>query len=332
MTVTHPTCPSASPIGDAWRNFLGLSPQELLPHQRVLELVGVTPDDIVGDHVNCEISQTGYCYSTLPRTAVFAGNSYWLKMAIESPAAQLIFTNAKTLKTLPDTRGKILWIGDKSAEWMHLLHNAKIHSLCYSQLPNEPVISPKARIHETAVIRGPVFIDDDVEVGPHTVITGPTYIGTNSRIEELCSIGSRGLFAKKINGALCQFNYYGGVIIGSNSHLHAKANIAASPHFMNFTKIGDEVSIGISSNVGHDCDIRDGATVASTAAVCGRGIIGQNAWIGAGAIVRDGCTVADNAQVRIGAVAIVDVPEGGDVSGNFAFAHSKNLKEFTRRR
>ncbi len=58
-------------------------------------------------------------------------------------------------------------------------------------------IAPGAEIHPTVVIdtkHGPVYIDEDVEVFPHTRVEGPSYIGKGTqlvggKIREGCSIG-----------------------------------------------------------------------------------------------------------------------------------------------
>ena len=40
--------------------------------------------------------------------------------------------------------------------------------------------------------------------------------------------------------------------------------------------------------------------------------------------------IGDDAEVRIGAVVIQDVPDGGDVSGNFARGHAGNMKRYLK--
>ncbi|MEF3280180.1 MAG: gamma carbonic anhydrase family protein [Elusimicrobiota bacterium] len=55
-------------------------------------------------------------------------------------------------------------------------------------MKNEPVISPKAYIHKTAVIIGNVEIDDDVSVWPYVVLRGDIdkiKIGKRSNIQDL---------------------------------------------------------------------------------------------------------------------------------------------------
>ena len=42
--------------------------------------------------------------------------------------------------------------------------------------------------------------------------------------------------------------------------------------------------------------------------------------------------IGEGAEVRLGAVVIRDVPDGGDVSGNFARGHAGNMKRYLKGR
>ena len=316
-----------------WHEFLQSEREKTFTLNQILSQINITPDKIFLRDKSIQLSQTAYCYSTNPGSIAFAGNVVWLNMAMASSSVSCIFTNWSSLNVFKGTLTKTTIVGNDSAEWFHLLHNKGIHKTCYPNSGNtKGFISPKAHVDQHAIIRGPVYIDDDVVVGPQTVITGPCYIGPESRIEECVSLGTKGIFAKKVDRVLRKFEYYGGVSIGRNSHIHARANIAASPHFRSFSTVGNNVSIGIYSNLGHDTIVQDNTTIASTACVCGHAVVGKNCWIGAGSIIRDGCCIGDNANVRIGSVVIEDVEDGADISGNFAVAHKKNLREYMKRK
>ncbi|QDT03534.1 Acyl-[acyl-carrier-protein]--UDP-N-acetylglucosamine O-acyltransferase [Rubripirellula lacrimiformis] len=313
-----------------WRAFIKPARAQTYSPTEILNLLGVTTE--TGHRLDSptHASQTSYCFTEVPGSAVFAGNSKWLQMALSNSNVHLVFTDQQSVDALGITPDKPTIVSTKAGEWFHRLHNLAIHKHCYDSRDPSPFVSPSAKVDSTAIIRGPVFLDHNVEVGPYSIISGPTYIGPNTRIEELATLGTRGLFAKQIEGQLEAFEYYGGLTVGPNSHIHARANVAAAPHFQNCTTIGSDVSIGISSNVGHDCQIGNNCTIASTACICGRVVIGENSWIGAGSIVSEGCEISNNARIRIGSVVIGDVPSYGDVSGNFAIPHTANLKAYVK--
>lgn len=316
-----------------WESFISQEPQHPLGGEDVIKLIApfARPERICGQLTETWVGQTGYCYTSIPRTIVYAGDLPWLRMANDSPHVSCIITKPAVLDIFPDELKNAVITYANADEAFHYLHNQAIHERAYgSNGAHAAFIAPSAQVHETALIRGLVVIDHNVQIGPHTLITGPAYIGAETRIEEFCTIGSRGLFAKKIAGRLAAFNFYGGVVIGSNCHIHARANIARSPHFRMFTTVEDDVSVGIFGNVGHDCVIRKNSVIASTACVCGRGQIGPGAWIGAGAIISEGLRVEENARVQIGAVVINNVGVGAVVSGNFARNHGETLRSLMK--
>ena len=332
MPTTNQLAQTNTEIFQAWQRYLTPACHSALSVHEILERIDLKPDSLLAADTDARIRQTAYCFTRLPDSIVFAGNTKWLNMALESDFVSCLFATPQTIEAATRPITKTTIVTEQASEWFHRLHNQAIHLECYDAGSDEAVISPSAEVDSTAVLKGPVFLDDHVSVGPLTVITGPAYIGPGTRIEEHCTIGSRGLFAKKIAGRLEAFSFYGGVVVGSHSHIHARANIAASPHFQNFTKLGEQVSLGISANVGHDAILHDQCTVASTACVCGRGVVGEQAWVGAGAIISDGTQVGPNSKIRIGSVVVQDVEAGADVSGNFAISHHKHLREFMKRK
>ena len=83
-------------------------------------------------------------------------------------------------------------------------------------------------------------------------------------------------------------------------------------------------------NVGHDVEIGEEASISSNVVIAGRARIGKRTWIGASATISNMVRIGDDAEVRIGAVVIQDVADGGDVSGNFARKHAGNIKRYLK--
>lgn len=280
------------------------------------------------------VAQTGWCYSPVPHTVCFAANAKWLTIAHAEPNVSVILTTAKAFADFPLELQKPIVVSDRAGEVFHRLHRSSFHARCYTVSCEETPdpIHPTAQVDATAILRGTVVIEEGVRVGPLTVIHGPIRIGAGTKIDEYCTVGSSGLFAKRIGGRLAEYPFFGGTIIGQSCHIHARSNIARSPHYGSVTELGDEVSLGIGSNVGHDCIIGSGTTLASTSCVCGHSIVSQDCWVGAGAIVSDSVTIGESSRVRVGAVVINDQPSGADVSGNFARSHRLNLSELAKSR
>jgi UDP-3-O-[3-hydroxymyristoyl] glucosamine N-acyltransferase len=182
----------------------------------------------------------------------------------------------------------------------------------------------------SAVLRGDVSIGAGSSIGPRVVLDGPVRIGVNVRIEAGTVIGCDGLYAKRVAGKRLHIPHFGGVDIGDEACIHAGAVLVRSAVRGEATRIGRGAHIGVMCNIGHDVEVGDEATVSSNVVVAGRARIGARAWVGASATISNMVRIGDGAEVRIGAVVIQDVPDGGDVSGNFARGHAGNMKRYLK--
>jgi UDP-3-O-[3-hydroxymyristoyl] glucosamine N-acyltransferase len=149
-------------------------------------------------------------------------------------------------------------------------------------------------------------IDPAATVDASAVLRGSVRIGAGS------SIGPRVVLDGPVRiGANVRIE--AGAIVGCEG-LYAK-NVAGErmhiPHF-------GGVEVGVD------------ATVSSNVVVAGRARIGARAWVGASATISNMVRIGDEAEVRIGAVVIQDVADGGDVSGNFARGHAGNMKRYLK--
>jgi UDP-3-O-[3-hydroxymyristoyl] glucosamine N-acyltransferase len=273
-------------------------------------------------------AQTGFCYANLPHTAVLAMNRRWLKMASTSGCVSCILTTPEAYRILGEELGKPTLLLENADETFYYLHNQAIHEQTYPKGAWErtPRIAATASVDETAIVRGDVAVEDGVVIGPYSVVSGPARLGRDTVVHEHCTIGTPGLFTKKIAGQMRHVRHYGGVSVGERCQILAGANLARSAHLGCETTIEDEVSIGIRAAVGHDVTIGRETVVSTCAVISGRARVGRGCWIGAGALVSNSVAVGDRAKIRIGAAVIRDISEDADVSGNFARPHHETLK------
>jgi serine acetyltransferase len=57
-------------------------------------------------------------------------------------------------------------------------------------------------------------------------------------------------------------------------------------------------------------------------------LLEDEVFVGTNSYIRENLHVGKSAKVMAGAVVVADVSEGAAVSGNFAIAHERRLKEF----
>lgn len=163
-------------------------------------------------------------------------------------------------------------------------------------------IHESANIAKTAVIKGPVVIEEGVKVFDHAVIQGPAYIGKNSivannalvresMIGERCVIGYSTEVARSFMGDDCWFhsNYVGDTVMGNNVSFGAGA-ICANLRL-------DEKTIGES-----------GRTKLGP-------ILGSNIRIGVKTSLMPGVRIGSNTMITSGLVIAQDIEEGKFVSG-----------------
>lgn len=279
------------------------------------------------------VARTAFCHTTIPNSIVLAMSTDWLTMAVESPNVSCVVTTPEvfTASRIGDSPCATIITMCSAAEAFYYLHNQALHESAGALDDNiEPRIADDAQVASSAILDGPVILESGVRIGHQVVLEGPVHVGQNTRIDAQCAIGVEGLFTKLIGGRRTHVRHYGGVHIGANAHLYAGCNVARAVNVFEQTWLGDNVSVGPRSVVGHDSFVGDGSTISTQAAIMGRARVGPGCWVGAGALISNSIGVGEESSVRIGAVVLRDVPARGDVSGNFAVSHSVRLREFVR--
>jgi sugar O-acyltransferase (sialic acid O-acetyltransferase NeuD family) len=96
----------------------------------------------------------------------------------------------------------------------------------------------------------------------------------------------------------------GGVRVGAATVV--KAGAIVDP----LVTIANNVIIGTSVSLGHECKVHDGAWLSGGVHVAAHASIGELSWIGTGAVIRDGVRVGAGSLVGAGAVVVGDIPDG----------------------
>ncbi|MFA6039656.1 MAG: NTP transferase domain-containing protein [Candidatus Peribacteraceae bacterium] len=173
----------------------------------------------------------------------------------------------------------------------------------------KPRISPKAKIHKTAVVEGNVVIEDGVRILPHATVSGPCFIGRGtvigngalvrgSSVGEHCVIG----FGSEVKGSVLMDNvwlhmtYVGDSIIGSNVSFG-----------------GGTVTGNFRLDEGEIQSVVDGKKVGTGLAKFGT-VIGADTRLGIRVGINPGVKIGGGSFIAGGTFLTEDVPERSFVS------------------
>lgn len=237
-----------------------------------------------------------------------------------------IITTEKLADRIIDEKGLV--ISDNPKRDFFNLHNELLaQGLNDIQISND--IDPSASISETVRIYGNVKIGKNVIIEDFAVINSNTVIGDNTYIAQNVVIGARGMHNTKVNGKFINVKDAGGVSIGNNCEVLAGAIIQKS-YFSEFTKIGNDTKISVGVKVGHGCIIGERTLIAGSVQLAGYNTIGNDVWVGPSSVLAHGLQIANGAQIKLGSVVVKDVKEKEEVSGNYAYNHTKRIRNFVK--
>lgn len=173
-----------------------------------------------------------------------------------------------------------------------------------------------AIIHSTAIVDPAAELADDVQIEPyaiigphvsigrgsiiksHSVIEGPTVIGTDCQIGPGAYVGldpQHLQFLKKPmeERRLCW------LVIGNNVLIRESASVHRSTHAGkdHATRVGNNCMLMGGTHVAHDCILESDVILANAALLAGHCQVGQRAFLGGG------CTI--HQFVRIGRIAMI---------------------------
>jgi bifunctional UDP-N-acetylglucosamine pyrophosphorylase/glucosamine-1-phosphate N-acetyltransferase len=212
--------------------------------------------------------------------------------------------------------------------------NDRVQLAAAEQLLRHRILERHMYAGVTIVDPSATYIDDEVEIGPDTVIlpgtllTGKTVIGTSCRIGpdttiDRSTIGDRCVVR---NSVVEETLFEDDVSMGPFSHCRPGAHLARGVHMGNFAEIKNSY-VGAGTHMGHfsylgDATVGEDVNIAAGTITSNydgkekhRTIIGEGAFVGCDTILVAPVTVGDHAYTGAGAVVNRDVPPGALVVG-----------------
>ena len=198
-------------------------------------------------------------------------------------------------------------------------------------------------IHPTAIVDVAAQIDDDVEIGPYSIIGPGVVVGAGS------TIGPHVVIAENTR-------------IGRDNHFHPFASIGGPPQDKKYrgeptslvigdgntfrecvtvnrgtvqdggcTRIGNDNWIMAYVHIAHDCSIGSHTIFANTTNLAGHVRIDDWVILGGCTQVHQFCKIGAHAMTGTGTVVLHDIPPYVMASGNTAQAHGINSEGLKRR-
>jgi UDP-N-acetylglucosamine acyltransferase len=200
-----------------------------------------------------------------------------------------------------------------------------------------------ARIHPTALVDGQAQLDDDVEigpytvvgpqvriaagttVGPHCVIEGQTTIGRDNRIFQFCSLGAAPQ-DKKYRGEPTRLE------IGARNTIRefCTFNLGTSQD-QGLTAVGNDNWIMAYVHIAHDVRVGDQTILANNATLAGHVEIGDWTIVGGLTGVHQFVKIGAHAMIGFASALSQDVPPFMLIDGNPAAARGYNAEGLRRR-
>ena len=201
----------------------------------------------------------------------------------------------------------------------------------HSQIDPRAVIDPAAELDEDVSVGPFTIIGSDVKIGrgsrigPHTVISGPTTIGVENRIFQFASIGEDPQ-DKKYAGEETRLE------IGDRNQIREFTTIhRGTAQDAVVTRIGSDNLLMAYTHVAHDCQLGDHVILANAASLGGHVQVQDHAILGGFTIAHQFTHIGAYSFCAMGSVVNRDVPPFVTVSGHPAKPHGINSEGLRRR-
>lgn len=181
-------------------------------------------------------------------------------------------------------------------------------------------------IHATAIVSSGARIASDVDIGAFVVVEDDVEIGAGTRIgaqvvlKSGLRLGSRvTVHEGAVLGGPPQDLKFSGArsfaVVEDDSVIREFSTIHRSVHANGTTRVGRGCFVMGYGHIAHDCDIDDGAVIASYAALAGHIHVGRNAFISGGVAIHQFSKIGELAMVGGGSKVNLDVPPYMTVDG-----------------
>ncbi|MGQ9730044.1 MAG: acyl-ACP--UDP-N-acetylglucosamine O-acyltransferase [Candidatus Zipacnadales bacterium] len=197
-------------------------------------------------------------------------------------------------------------------------------------------------IHPTALIASGAELDDEVVVGPYTVIDEHVTIGAGTRIDahvRICDYTSLGranhIHHGAVLGELPQDVKFRGEVsyleIGDNNDIREYATIHRASGEGQKTVVGSDCMLMAYAHVGHNAQLGSGLSIASYVGISGYCVIEDYANLAGFTGIHQFVTVGTMAFVGGMSRVVVDIPPYCMAQGNPAELHGLNFRGLVRR-
>ncbi len=198
-------------------------------------------------------------------------------------------------------------------------------------------------IHPTAIIDPKAEIDDNVTVGPYSIIMGDvrigagTIVGSHVFIDAYVEIGANcRIFQYASVGTAPQSIKYKGeetwLKIGKNSIIREFATLNRGTVFGGgVTEVGEENFLMAYAHVAHDCRTGRGVIMANNATLAGHVIIGDYVTVGGLVAIHQFVRIGDYAFIGGKSALVKDIPPYVIAAGDRATLHGINKVGLQRR-
>lgn len=198
-------------------------------------------------------------------------------------------------------------------------------------IDSRAVIDPAAELDDNVsvgpfTIIGPgVRIGRGTSIGPHVVIRGPTTIGVDNNIFQFASIGEIPQ-DKKYSGEETRLE------IGDRNVIREYVTMnRGTVQDQGVTRIGNDCLFMAYIHVAHDCVVGDHVIMANGATLAGHVVLEDHVILGGFTLVHQFCTVGMHAFTAMGSAVSKDVPPYLIVGGNPAEPRGINQEGLRRR-
>jgi len=193
------------------------------------------------------------------------------------------------------------------------------------------IIDKSANVDENVTIGPYSIIGAEVEIGsgtiigPHVVVNGPTTIGKNNHIFQFASIGEAPQ-DKKYAGEPTRLE------IGNNNVIREYCTISrGTVQDKGVTHLGNHNWIMAYVHIAHDCEIGNHTIFANSATLAGHVIIEDHVILGGFTLVHQFCRIGAHCFSGMNSVVSQDVPPFLMIAGHMAKPYGINVEGLKRR-
>lgn len=176
------------------------------------------------------------------------------------------------------------------------------------------IVSSKARIASDVDIGPFVVVEDDVEIGAGTTVGGQVVLKSGLRLGERVRVHEGAVLGGPPQDVKFR-DVPSFAVVEEGSVLREFTTIHRSAHERGTTRVGRNCYIMGYGHIAHDCDIDDGAIIASYAALAGHISVGRSAFISGGVAIHQFSKIGELAMVGGGSKVNLDVPPYMTVDG-----------------